>query len=315
MAHFLVADDVEKIRRNVCSWLDEDGHTSIEASHPFAIQQAILHSEQPNNEPFDLIILDHDLGDLTGLKVISYLSRAMHPDYFRNRFVVMTGHVGLELPKEYCRRGSIGHLVKPVHIEQFRGTIGRALEQRSLLIDKPDDWEQAIELLTRQELLPDIESIYKENQELNSQLEHLKAINAQLIASLQFAGKEEEQRAAAFDQAEKGLLDVGGESTVILPFLEGYELTESFQADVEDLFNSNRIRFFVLMNTLRKVRAYPGYPRTKLEGLGRGYYEYRVGREYRLYFHQDGTIQTLLRITHRRDQKRTIESIRNSKAA
>ena len=63
MAHFLIADDVPKVRDSIRLLLEQQNHTYDEACDLIEIMEAVEESESEEGEPFDLILLDYDFGD------------------------------------------------------------------------------------------------------------------------------------------------------------------------------------------------------------------------------------------------------------
>ena len=79
-------------------------------------------------EPFDLLVADIYLPDMTGIQVFEQV-RAFSPDIAG---IVITGHSTWELALDALRAGFVGFLVKPVVPEQLLAAIVNALEQEKL---------------------------------------------------------------------------------------------------------------------------------------------------------------------------------------
>jgi CheY-like chemotaxis protein len=107
MAHFLLVED----RLDICeiwrNWLLEEGHTCQCANTYEDAVQKIWVSEQNDGEPFDMILLDHELdGGLFGINVLNEISEEIGQDYKEHRFVVITASHDMGLVSIYSQRGA-----------------------------------------------------------------------------------------------------------------------------------------------------------------------------------------------------------------
>jgi len=303
MSHFLIVDDYDHIRREWTKLINKANHTCIEAADVDQAIEAIEQSER-EGEPFDLILLDHDLGgDETGVTLLEYLDF----DYCQHRIVVITASGSVSLAKEYANAGAIGHLIKPVSEIQFEITITSALERRAIYVDEKENWQSAYKLLEDIGLLDSIERLKADSVKVAEEYEHLKLIYEQLIADLEKAGGRESEIAQAYLKATDTLNSSPGGIDSILPFLEEFMITASFWSDIENVFSFDRLHFFILQSYLKRIRENPYYYRIKhLIGGATGHYEYRIGKSYRLYFRREGDVIILERFGHKNIQSKII---------
>ena len=304
MAHFLVIDDEPPIRQGWCSFLEAEGHTYEEAADVDEAIAMIEQSESDEGETFDLLLLDHNLGDETGIDLVQYLDT----DYCENRVVVITGNKQRSLPKEYANFGSIAHLLKPVNRDQFYATIDSTLELRSILIDRRLDWEDAYSLLEETGLLDSLEKVKGEARAARSQYAQLYSTYQKLLEDLDKAGGREQQIAAAYDKATRTLNDAEASFDSLYEFLEGFAYTQSFLDDAYEVFCSDRLQFFLLQAYLKRITENSESQRIRnLRGTSSGHCEYRIGRSYRLYFRFERPSQVLERYGHKNLQPKILE--------
>ena len=304
MAHFLVIDDEPPIRQGWCSFLEAEGHTYEEAADVDEAIAKIEQSESDEGEPFDLLLLDHNLGDETGIDLVQYLDT----DYCENRVVVITGNKQRSLPKEYANFGSIAHLLKPVARDQFYATIDSTLELRSILFDRKQDWEDAYSLLEETGLLDSLEKVKGEAHAARSQYAQLYSTYQKLLEDLDKAGGREQQIAAAYDKATSTLNDAEASFNSLYEFLKGFAYTQSFLDDAYEVFCGDRLQFFLLQAYLKRITENPESQRIRnLRGTASGHCEYRVGRSYRLYFRFEPQSKVLERYGHKNLQPKILE--------
>lgn len=314
MAHFLIADNEPDIRREFRSLLESQGHTCEEAKNRSEVRKAVKNSEAETNEPFDLILMDYDFGDGTyGLDIMAKLGS----DYCEHRVIVLTALRNINLPREFAQLGAIGHLLKPVPDDQFWVTVNSALTRRELFIERKEDWEAALELLDKAGVLEGQENYDAVNKQLASQLESPKAINDQLQAELKRAGSREGEIAKAYEKASDALGKAPGDINVISSTLISFGFTKPFLADVETLFERDRLHFYILASYLKRIDErrddHHDYRRRVLAGKASNHSEYRVGRSYRLYFRrEDGRKIILERFGHKTVQEKIIEYLSRS---
>ncbi|MBU0493385.1 MAG: response regulator [Chloroflexi bacterium] len=86
-----------------------------------------------NTAPFDLIITDLRLPDVTGLDILS-AARAL-PDASRPAVIIITGYASMDSAVQATNDGASAYVLKPIEPAYFLGTISRTLETRQLAHD------------------------------------------------------------------------------------------------------------------------------------------------------------------------------------
>jgi len=301
MAHFLLVED----RLDICeiwrNWLLEEGHTCQCANTYEDAVQKIWVSEQNDGEPFDMILLDHELdGGLFGINVLSEISEEIGQDYKEHRFVVITASHDMGLVSIYSQRGALGYLIKPISRESFFATIINALERRRIYVENKEDWEAAVRVLEDLELLPKIEQMERDLEAFQA----LKEIHNKLLEDLRKAGGNEAKIRESYAYAYQAITNNTATIESIIPCLQPFFITESFWEDIEYTFHHERLKFYGLQSYLLRIGSDPNAYRIKhLSGDAPGHYEYRTGITHRLYFRrQDGHI-VLERFGHKSKQK------------
>lgn len=281
MAHFLIADDEPKVRAALVALLKPQGHTYEEAGNILDIIKTVKESESISGEPFDLLLLDYNFGEASGLDAIRGLNKVIGSDYCEHRIVVVTGCHQRGLSVEFAGLGAIGHLHKPINEAQFWSTVDAALTRRELYVEKKNDWEAALELLNDLGIIEEIESL----KAVSEQYAALDTIHQNLLNDLQAAGHKEQQIALAYTKATQALNNSPGAFESIFTFLENFGYTHPFLEDVKQIFRSDRLHFVALQSYLQRISLNPeAYMVKALHPSAPGHYEYRVGSSFRLYF-------------------------------
>ena len=290
MPHFLIADDEPQVRSALRLLLESQPNTCVEAGDMRSIVSSVRDSESADGEPFDLILMDYHFGGNTGLQMIEKINQCMGDDYCEHRFVVVTGADQRGLAVEFAKLGAIGHLNKPINEVQFWSTIDAALTRRELFVERKADWESALQLLNELGILEGVESL----QAIAEQYATLKAIHENLLNDLQAAGQREQQLAQAYNKASQALQEVPITFESIYTSLHGFGYTSSFLDDVKQIFRTDRLHFFALQTYLQRIQRNPQASMIKaLTYQAPGHYEYRVGRNFRLYFRRGENTYTI----------------------
>lgn len=79
-------------------------------------------------EPFDLVITDLRLPDVTGMDIL----RAAQDLPDAPAVIIITGYATMDTAIQATNDGASAYLPKPLHLEHFRSTVSRALERRQL---------------------------------------------------------------------------------------------------------------------------------------------------------------------------------------
>ena len=311
MANILLLDDEKSITSEFASYITDMGHKGFECQSSGDVLDT-LEKMSDNNEQINLFVLDHDLGGgETSLKLLRILDKQEYSEY-QNRFIVATGHASTDITQDYAKFGSMGHLIKPIHQNQFTQTITHALSRIDYLNNQEENWQSAYQLLEDMNLLDSMDELKKNNIEVNDQYLALKDIYDQLIADVK--DKQGEDVVKAYESASNAVNRIKGGFEIIHDFADDMKFTPKFIDDVEYIYNKERILFFRLMNYLGRINDSPDeYRIKKLNGAGNNAYEYRVGRDYRLYFsrQEEGNIQ-LERFGHKNIQDNIIHNLAQS---
>ena len=118
----LVVDDDESLRRVIQVQLERVGYRVGTAPNG---EKALSLLRQT---PYDLAITDLRMPGLSGLDLLRRI-RSDHPDVI---VVMMTAFATIETAVEAMRAGAYDYVTKPVHPDELRMVIGRALEHLRL---------------------------------------------------------------------------------------------------------------------------------------------------------------------------------------
>ena len=121
-AHVLVVDDERFFREAISEVLE-----GADVPHLIADSgsEALTLAEDPR---LGAVILDIQLPDMNGIEVFSRL-RKVRPDL---RVIILSAHTEQEYVLEALRLGACDYLAKPIHEEELRLAVRRALEQHEL---------------------------------------------------------------------------------------------------------------------------------------------------------------------------------------
>jgi DNA-binding NtrC family response regulator len=134
----LLVDDEEKILKTVGRALRSEGHRVGEASGGRAAQRRLA------AEPFDVLVIDNLMPDMTGLDLIGELV-AGSPESERPQIVMMTAHATVESAIAAMKLGAFDYLQKPFELDELLVVVSRAIElqrlrtQHRYLIDEVDE--------------------------------------------------------------------------------------------------------------------------------------------------------------------------------
>ena len=306
MSKIIVVDDEKQITEQFSEFLKGIGHTPYAAN---TIDEAlgIVDRFVQNVEEPDLFILDHDLSN--GDTAINFLKLLEHDSvYFRDKFIVVTGQAQDQTTESYSKYGSVSHLIKPVHKQQFEHAVKHALYKIELNSLR-EDWELAYEVLEKEGVLKSLESISSYNNKINDQYITFKNLYEELLEKT----KESDARelALAYERASDAINYTEGEFDLIRKYQnENFKFTKSFIDDVKDVFKTNQILFLSLLNYLGRIQESPNAYRIKsLDPAAPGSYEYRVARDKRLYFKRlDGAI-VFTRYGHKNNQIKILHNL------
>ena len=134
----LLVDDEEKILKTLGRALREEGHECVATSSPRDAQRML------GVRPFDVLIVDNLMPQLTGLELIREFVAATTPGE-RPQILMMTAHATVESAIEAMKLGAVDYLQKPFEVEELLVVVRHALEvqrlrtQHRYLIDERDE--------------------------------------------------------------------------------------------------------------------------------------------------------------------------------
>ena len=121
----LLVDDEAKIRQALARALTDDGHDVVDTGNPREALRLL------NERPFDLLVIDNLMPELSGLEVIRQIvSSTAEAD--RPQILMMTAHATVESAIEAMKLGAFDYLQKPFEIEEFLVVARRAIEHERL---------------------------------------------------------------------------------------------------------------------------------------------------------------------------------------
>jgi DNA-binding NtrC family response regulator len=134
----LLVDDEPKIRQALSQALLDDGHYVVATGSPREALRILA------ERPFDVLVVDNVMPELSGLEVIKkVIAAAQSGD--RPQIVMMTAHATVESAVEAMKLGALDYLQKPFDIDEFLVVVRRAIEHERLrthqryLLDERDE--------------------------------------------------------------------------------------------------------------------------------------------------------------------------------
>jgi two-component system response regulator AtoC len=121
--NILLIDDEEPVREAMILLLKNAGYRISGCGSGKEAYQRLT------NEPFDIVITDLFLPDVTGidiLKKVKGISRAIE-------VILITGHASAETAVRAMKEGAFDYITKPLNIEELRVIIENAIEKQRLL--------------------------------------------------------------------------------------------------------------------------------------------------------------------------------------
>lgn len=121
----LLVDDEVKIRRALAAALRDEAYEVVEAAGG---QEALALLGQ---QPFDVLVVDNLMPDLTGLDLIRELSVSV-PESERPQILMMTAHATVDSAIEAMKLGALDYLQKPFDVDELLAVVRHALEHQRL---------------------------------------------------------------------------------------------------------------------------------------------------------------------------------------
>ncbi len=124
-AHILIVDDEPSIRHLLHSILCDDYTCTLAESAETALSRL-------ENETFDVIISDINMGGMSGIELISHVVKSS-PDTV---VMMISGNQTIDSPIEAIRRGAFDYVKKPFDADQVEISVARAVSHAALLASK-----------------------------------------------------------------------------------------------------------------------------------------------------------------------------------
>lgn len=121
----LLVEDKDSLRQMLATAIRKEGHTVDEAS------DGLQATEKVRKQPYHLVITDLRLPTLSGLDILK-TQKEIDPTI---PVLIMTAYGTIEEAVEAMKQGAFDFLPKPVDMSHLFLLIGRALEQRRLLLE------------------------------------------------------------------------------------------------------------------------------------------------------------------------------------
>jgi two-component system response regulator AtoC len=121
----LLVDDEERILKVLARALRDEGHEVTATTNPREAQRHL------SGRPFDLLVVDNRMPELTGLELIRELVEAV-PEGDRPQIVMMTAHATVESAIAAMKLGAFDYLQKPFEVDELLVVARRALEHQRL---------------------------------------------------------------------------------------------------------------------------------------------------------------------------------------
>src|SRR3954468_13279286 len=121
----LLVEDEEKILKTIGRALRDAGHRVADTTSAREAQRLLA------ERPFDILLVDNVMVDLTGLDLIrEYV--ASTPEHERLQILMMTAHATVESAIEAMKLGALDYLQKPFEIDELLVVVRRALDHQRL---------------------------------------------------------------------------------------------------------------------------------------------------------------------------------------
>ncbi|MFI5177354.1 MAG: sigma-54-dependent transcriptional regulator [Vicinamibacterales bacterium] len=121
----LLVDDEPKIRHALIEALRGEGHEVVATGSPREALRLVA------ERPFDLLVVDNLMPELSGLELIREVLAATGEGE-RPQILMMTAHATVESAIEAMKLGAIDYLQKPFEIDEFLVVVRRAVEHEKL---------------------------------------------------------------------------------------------------------------------------------------------------------------------------------------
>jgi DNA-binding NtrC family response regulator len=121
----LIVDDEAKIRQLLAKALAEEGHDVVAIDSARGARQIL------GERIFDVLLVDNQMPDVTGLDLIRDITGTM-PEGERPQILMMTAHATVESALAAMKLGALDYLQKPFEIDELVVVVERAVEHQRL---------------------------------------------------------------------------------------------------------------------------------------------------------------------------------------
>jgi len=118
----LIVDDNKELREILQEYLKGEGHAAEGAANG---REAL---ERHHEEPFDLIITDLNMPEISGMELI----KSIRKENQDTEFVIITGYASMDSAVEAVRIGAFDYIVKPFRMEELQVVVKNARDKISL---------------------------------------------------------------------------------------------------------------------------------------------------------------------------------------
>ncbi len=151
-ATIIVVEDEPGTRATLCGILMEDAGYKV-----IGLERGAEALEMIRRSPFDVIIADIRLPDVSGLEILE-LAKEINPEV---AVIMMTGYASVETAIDAVNQGAYAYFVKPVNPDEMKTAITNALKQQRLSLEN----KRLVESLQRTNKL-----LLKANEELQKKI-------------------------------------------------------------------------------------------------------------------------------------------------
>ncbi|HNW99950.1 MAG TPA: response regulator [Candidatus Cloacimonadota bacterium] len=132
----LIVDDEKNILTLLKKTLD---HMDYDVSTAEDGNKALTHLQK---EDYDILFLDLNLPDITGMEILQRLSRQQQkPD-----IVIITAFGNIDNAVEAMKLGAVDFIQKPFTPDQIRSTVLKLIERRNFALNDTSNYDQSIEM-------------------------------------------------------------------------------------------------------------------------------------------------------------------------
>ncbi len=131
----LIVDDDPIVADSMAAFLDAEGYDVATCVDAHEAIRALRDAERPGEErrarPFNLVITDVSMPEISGLQLLEHVSEH-HPSTV---VIMLTGYGTIESAVAAIRRGAFDFLSKPIVDSELRLSLERALRQQTILAE------------------------------------------------------------------------------------------------------------------------------------------------------------------------------------